>query len=53
MKPRIYVDASVIGGCEDDEFSEDSVRLLEHFVGGEYVLVVSDLTVQELANAPR
>ncbi|HEX9727557.1 MAG TPA: hypothetical protein VGA37_03510 [Gemmatimonadales bacterium] len=25
MKPRIYVDASVVGGCEDDEFSEHSV----------------------------
>ena len=25
MKPRIYVDTSVIGGCEDDEFAEHSV----------------------------
>jgi len=52
MKARIYVDASVVGGCEDDEFSEHSVLLMERFVKGEFVLVVSNLTVQELAAAP-
>ena len=26
LKARIYADASVVGGCEDDEFSEYSVR---------------------------
>jgi len=52
MKARIYVDASVIGGCEDDEFSEHSLRLMERFVQGDAILVVSTLTVQELAAAP-
>ena len=52
MKPRIYVDASVVGGCEDDEFAEHSVRLMDCFVRGDFVLVVSTLTVQELAAAP-
>lgn len=52
MKARIYADASVVGGCEDDEFSEHSVRLIECFVRGDFVLVVSTLTVQELAAAP-
>jgi hypothetical protein len=52
MKARIYVDPSVVGGCEDDEFCEHSVRLMECFVRGEFVLVVSTLTVQELAAAP-
>jgi hypothetical protein len=52
MKARIYVDASVVGGCEDDEFSEYSVRLMECFIRGECVLVVSSLTVQELTGAP-
>ena len=52
MKSRIYVDTSVVGGCEDEEFSEHSVRLMERFVRGEFVLVVSTLTVQELAAAP-
>lgn len=52
MKTRIYVDTSVIGGCEDEEFMEASRRLLERFVRGDYVLVLSDLTIQELAAAP-
>ena len=29
MKLRIYTDTSVLGGCEDEEFAEHSVRLLE------------------------
>lgn len=52
MRVRIYVDASVVGGCEDDEFAEDSVRLMECFIRGDSVLVLSTLTVQELAAAP-
>jgi hypothetical protein len=53
MKARIYVDASVVGGCEDDEFAVHSVRLMESFVRGDFILVVSTLTVQELAAAPQ
>jgi hypothetical protein len=53
VKARIYVDASVVGGCEDDEFSAHSVRLMECFVRGDLVLVVSTLTLQELAAAPQ
>lgn len=52
MKMRVYTDTSVLGGCEDEEFAEHSVRLMEGFVRGERVLVVSNLTVQELASAP-
>jgi hypothetical protein len=52
MKFRIYTDTSVLGGCEDEEFAEHSVRLMESFVRGERILVLSTLTVQELAAAP-
>lgn len=52
MKLRIYADTSVLGGCEDQEFSEHSVQLMQGFVRGERVLVLSSLTVQELAAAP-
>ena len=52
MKYRIYTDTSVLGGCEDEEFAEHSIRLLESFVRGERVLVLSSLTVQELGAAP-
>ena len=46
------MDASVVGGCEDDEFSAHSVRLMECFVRGDFIPVLSTLTVQELAAAP-
>ncbi len=52
MKPRVYVDTSVLGGCEDDEFREPSCRLLETFVSGEQILVLSELTLRELETAP-
>ena len=52
MKARLYVDTSVVGGCEDDEFKEHSLQLIECFVIGKFLLVLSDLTVQELTGAP-
>jgi len=52
MKSRIYVDASVVGGCEDEEFAEHSLQLMAGFVSGEFVLALSDLSVQELEDAP-
>ncbi len=52
MKFRIYTDTSVLGGCEDEEFAEYSVRLMEGFLRGERILVLSTLTVQELGASP-
>ena len=52
VKPRIYVDTSVIGGCEDDEFRDASRRLFERFREGRATLVLSALTLRELENAP-
>jgi len=52
MRPRIYTDTSVLGGCEDEAFREPSRRLLEAFIGGELTLVLSELTLRELETAP-
>jgi predicted nucleic acid-binding protein len=52
-KLHIYVDTSVIGGCEDEEFSAVTRRLWAKFRTGEYVLVISDLTLQEVEGAPQ
>lgn len=53
MKPLlIYVDASVIGGCEDLEFAEDSRALWQDFVHGSHLLVLSTHTLRELELAP-
>ena len=52
-KLRVYVDTSVIGGCEDEEFREASQRLIERCAQGEVTLVISEDTVEELKGAPR
>jgi hypothetical protein len=52
MKQRIYTDTSVIGGCFDEEFAEASGRLLNTFKAGGAIIVVSDLTLLELQDAP-
>ena len=52
MKPRIYAGTSVLGGCEDEEFRDASLRLIDAFVAGELILVLSDLTLRELEAAP-
>ena len=49
---HIYVDASVVGGCEDEEFAEPTLRLWRHFVSGTYVQVLSEHTLRELQGAP-
>ncbi|OFW08580.1 MAG: PIN domain protein [Acidobacteria bacterium RIFCSPLOWO2_02_FULL_67_36] len=52
MVGRIYTDTSVIGGCEDEEFRVHSRRLMDAFVRGDLRLVLSELTLRELAPAP-
>ena len=53
MRKRfIYTDASVVGGCEDIEFEEDSRALWAEFIGGTHVLVLSAHTLRELQGAP-
>jgi len=52
MVYRVYVDTSVIGGCEDMEFAEESLRLFELARGGRLLLIVSDVVIRELIDAP-
>lgn len=51
-KLTVYVDASVIGGCEDEEFSEVTLKLWKKFITGEYCAVLSEHTLRELQGAP-
>jgi len=48
----VYVDASVVGGCEDVEFAQDSLALWQRFVTGRHTLVLSEHTLRELRGAP-
>ncbi len=53
MKPlRIYVDTSVVGGCCDEEFVEESRALFQKVREGKVIILVSDLLIAELELAP-
>jgi hypothetical protein len=49
---HVYVDVSVIGGCEDAEFAEASLALWDLFVKGAFTQVLSAHTLRELQGAP-
>jgi hypothetical protein len=49
---QIYVDASVVGGCEDEEFRDATMRLWKHFIDGSFIQILSEHTLRELQGAP-
>lgn len=53
MIPRIYVDTSVFGGCFDEEYKTESLRIFEDVRNGKFILVISTVTVEELDRAPK
>ena len=52
MIQRYYFDTSVFGGFYDDEFSEHTIPLFERISRGEFILIYSTITQEELGNAP-
>jgi hypothetical protein len=52
LKPRIYIDTSVIGGCFDEEFAIWSIRLFDEIRSKSKVAVIADITLRELESAP-
>ena len=52
MKPRIYIDTSIVGGYFDDIFEDATKLLFELLERDEVVFIVSDLLTSELENAP-
>jgi hypothetical protein len=49
---RAYPDTSVFGGCYDPEFEFASRRFFHEVAQGKFLLVLSDLTGDELSDAP-
>ena len=49
---KFYVDTSVWGGYEDKEFSEWTIPFFEQARQGKFTIVLSDVTIGELYNAP-
>ncbi len=52
MIPRVYIDTSVIGGIYDPEFKEWSKKLIDEFKSGIKTVVLSDLMLREVEDAP-
>jgi hypothetical protein len=50
---RVYADTSVFGGCFEEKFSVASARFFEQVRDGVFVLVVSDVILEELDPAPQ
>jgi predicted nucleic acid-binding protein len=50
--PRIYLDTSVFGGCFDEEFAKESLRLIEEIKAGKFLLLISETVAAELKKAP-
>ncbi len=52
-KLRVYLDTSVIGGCLDDEFSVESNQVIEGIKEERFILLISEIVINELINAPQ
>ena len=52
MRQRLYLDTSVFGGLFDDEFEEFTKPLFERILSGEFIILFSTVTQDELSNAP-
>lgn len=51
-KLRIYTDTSVIGGCCDAKFASHSRSLIDMAAAGKIILLISQVALDELADAP-
>lgn len=53
MNQRIYLDTSVFGGYFDEEFATFTIPLFKRINHGEFILLYSTITQDELTNAPQ
>lgn len=53
MKPRIYIDTSVIGGYFDDEFEDASKRLFTRIANRDFDVYFSEVNETQLSLAPK
>lgn len=49
---KIYLDTSVIGGLYDEEFYVWTNKLFNDIITGKHVVMISDVTLEELSKAP-
>ena len=53
MHQRIYIDTSVVGGYHDLKFSKYTIPLFERIQKGEFIVLLSTVTQDELEPAPK
>jgi predicted nucleic acid-binding protein len=53
LKQRIYIDTSVFGGHFDEEFREHTIPLFDRIKAGEFMILYSTVTQDELDSAPK
>jgi predicted nucleic acid-binding protein len=53
VKQKIYIDTSVFGGYFDEEFRVLTVPLFERIQAGEFIILYSTITQEELEFAPK
>jgi predicted nucleic acid-binding protein len=51
-KIRVYADTSVFGGTHDEEFIEPSQSFFERVYKGDFIVILSNVTLRELAKSP-
>ncbi|MFZ1983776.1 MAG: hypothetical protein WAU91_05135 [Desulfatitalea sp.] len=49
---RVYVDTSVFGGTQDEEFSEESRSFFSQVQAGKFSVILSEQTLRELSRSP-
>lgn len=52
MKPRIYIDTSVVGGYFDEEFKEPTKRFFDRIFNRDFYVYFSEVNETELVLAP-
>jgi len=52
MKPRVYIDPSVVGGYFDEEFQEDTKKFFRRIFNGDFIIYFSEISETELSLAP-
>lgn len=52
MRQRLFIDTSVFGGHFDEEFKEHTIPLFERINRGEFIILYSTVTQDELESAP-
>ena len=52
MKPRVYIDTSVVGGYYDEEFENDTKKFFKRIFREDFIIYFSEISETELSLAP-